>query len=290
MTNNLYIPLKHRAVIAISGADSEKFLQGLITNDIKKAESSAIYALMLTPQGKFLYEFFIVKKDDEYLIDCSAADKDEILKKLKMYKLRSDVILTDLSDKYESVAIIGDGVFDAIGDAPHKAGSTKPFCKGVAYIDPRSEKLFGRSFIEIENEYQSFKAYEFSEGFIDDYEQARIEAGIADGDNDMEKEGSFPLDFAMNDIGAIDYKKGCYVGQEVTTRVHHRGKIRKRPYMVTADSPLPPKGTEVTSNGEKIGIMLSSNKNIGLALLQSEKVAKENNAYKVGSVNIKLRT
>jgi folate-binding protein YgfZ len=275
MTNNLYIPLQNRAVIAISGNDAETFLQGLITNDIKKvSKHKAIYALMLTPQGKFLYDFFILQIEDKYMLDCSLESLPQIIKKLSMYKLRSDVNIEDVSDKYEVVALIGDKVFEAV---EHKnTGDVKQFCKGAAYIDPRTEKIFARAVIERENEYQSFKAYDFSEGEFEDYEFARINAIVPSGDSDLESEGSFPLDFGMNELNAIDYNKGCYVGQEVTARVHHKGTLRKKIYLLQTndESPFPASETEIKIADEKAGKRLSATKNVALAILKQEIVEK----------------
>jgi folate-binding Fe-S cluster repair protein YgfZ len=105
MTNNLYIPLKERAVLKLTGGDVIQFLQGLVTNDVTKTDNGyVVYALMLTPQGKFLYDFFIAKMEGFYLIDCKKENLPEIIKKFKMYKLRSDVQIEDVSNKYEVVS------------------------------------------------------------------------------------------------------------------------------------------------------------------------------------------
>lgn len=288
MTNNLYIPLENRSVFTVSGADAENFLQGLITNDIKKAsEHKAIYALMLTPQGKFLYDFFILKINGKFFVDCATEKLAAIIKKFSMYKLRSDVVIEDVSNKYEIVALIGDGVFDAV---EHKnAGDVKQFCKGAAYIDPRSDKIYARSFIEKENDYQSFKAYNFEKGTSEQHEEVRINSCIPSGDYDMQSEKSFPLDFAIDKLNGIDYQKGCYVGQEVTARVHHRGKVRKKLYLIEGKSSLPAHGNDVLAGSSKAGIILSSCDNIGLALLQTETVEKENNMYKVNDTEVMIR-
>jgi len=281
MTNNLYIPLNNRAIISVSGNDSATFLQGLITNDIKKVSSeNAIYALMLTPQGKYLYDFFITMKDETYYIDCSSEHIDTIIKKFSMYKLRSDVKLAK-ADEYEAVALIGEKVVSSIDNV-------RQFCKGVAYIDPRSDKIFARAIIERENEYQSFKAYEFAEGDICDYEQTRISLGIPSGDNDLVSGDSFPLDFSMNELNAIDYKKGCYVGQEVTARVNYRGKIRKKVYRLQSEENWPEYGTKITIKDSKSGHLLSSVKNIALALLRIEDVEKNGNECNVGAIKAKI--
>lgn len=259
--------------MSVSGKDAENFLQGLISNDVRKAsENKAVYALMLTPQGKFLYEFFISRMDEAFIVDCSLDQLPAIIKKLSMYKLRSDVVINDISEKYEVAALIGDRVLESIDE--NETG--RKFCKGIAYIDPRSPDIGARSVIERENNYQSFKAYEFSEGSFSDYETTRIEAGVPSGDSDLQPEKSFPHEFGMDDLNAIDYKKGCYVGQEVTARVHHKGTLRKKIYKVMAkDAPaLPAYDTEISCDGAKAGFMLSSVGNKGLAQLQIDAVEK----------------
>src|SRR5262245_8080778 len=143
MPNNLYIPLENRSIISISGSDNGKFLQGLITNDIKKCnEQRTIYALMLTPQGKFLYDFFISKLDEQFLLDCNTAQLAEIIKKLQMYKLRSNVVIEDRSNEYEVISIIGTKVFKNLGSM--EPGYTKKLPEGIIYIDPRSTNLYAR--------------------------------------------------------------------------------------------------------------------------------------------------
>ncbi len=274
MTDNLYIPLKNRSAFSVSGNDASGFLQGLITNDITKtSDGQAIYALMLTPQGKFLYDFFIVKKDESYFIDCETDKLLEIIKKLSMYKLRSDVQIKEESE-YEIVAVIGEKTLEIVEN--EGAGDVRIFCKGIAYIDPRSRKIFGRSFIEKSNSYQSFIAYNFKKGKLDDYEFLRIKQGIPAGHIDLTCEKSFPLDFNMNNLNAIDYKKGCYVGQEVTARVNHRGKIRKNIFTIQAkNGNLPESGSKITANEISIGYLCSSIGSLGLALLKIDEADKE---------------
>lgn len=221
MSGNKYVPLKNRAVIKITGSDREKFLQGIVSNDVRKINDyTAIYTLLLTPQGKFLYDFFISQREGAYFADVNLAKKDEIIKKLSMYKLRSDVQISDVSAEFEVVALLGDKVFAEITNP--EMGKARKFCKGLVYIDPRTEKLFARSFIERENKYQSFISHEFVEGGEDEYNDLLKNTGVPSGDNDLVSGQSFPHKFEMDKWNSISYTKGCYVGQEVTTRVHHR--------------------------------------------------------------------
>lgn len=256
-----YIPLKNRSVIAINGSDTEKFMQGLITNDIGKVtEREAIYALMLTPQGKYLFDFFIIKHDGGYLIDCAAEQIEKIIKKLSMYKLKSDVKIIDISKQYEIFAVIE-------GDVSNDM---------ISYQDPRNEKMGRRVVIDIirSSVYQEMVGRELESESYSIYNHLRISLAIPCGIDDMEPEKSFPHEFNMDNLNAIDYKKGCYVGQEVTARVHYKGTLRKTIYKIKSDKPLPQRGSEIRMDGHMAGTMLSSEGNIGLAVLNIEDVEK----------------
>jgi folate-binding protein YgfZ len=281
MTNNLYISLSHRTAIKIAGNDARSFLQGLISNDINKLDTDdSIYTLMLTPQGKFLYDFFIIKYEDFYLLDCNKDSKEQIIKKLSMYKLRSDVTIADLSSVYKIVTYIVDSIQDINRQV-----------KKIAYKDPRLSSLI-RSFSLIENNDEAVCDEGFSIGTIEDYNMLRIKNLIAEGHIDMISENAFPHDFNMNEVGAIDYKKGCYVGQEVTTRVYHRGKIRNKLTLLEKNHEdiFPKIGSSITQNNKNVGILLSSVKNTALAMLNQEMIEKTNNEYNIDKLKLVTRS
>lgn len=234
--------LKNRAVLYVSGDDAKSFLQGLVTNDIQKLTSvGMIYALMLTPQGRFLYDFFIIERDGVILLDVQKSHVDAIMKKLKMYKLRAkvDFALTDLriyvsEDKLDSHSI----------------------------HDSRLSDLGYRTATSLE--------YEISDDAW--YHKARISAKIPDADMDMEHERSLPMEMNCDKIGAIDFQKGCYVGQEVTSRMRYRANIRKALYIIESENQLT-KGREVEFNDRKLGVMLGGVGNEYLALFNIEEVS-----------------
>ena len=207
MANQL-VKLSFRGIISISGEDKFTFLQGLITNDINKAkEGRAIYSLMLTPQGKFLYDFFIILQESKLFLDVSLAFQEQIIKKLNMYKLRSDVEV-----KKEAYHIY--------------ASFDKNIDGGVSFKDPRSENMG----------YRIYSKKELDAGLKENfYHLKRVENIVVEPEFDMESEASFPLQFNMNELNAIDYKKGCYVGQEVTARSHYRGKQKKQVILLEGD-------------------------------------------------------
>ncbi len=286
ITNN-YIHLSYRTVLKISGSDRKTFLQGIITNDINKVtDDNAIYALTLSPQGKVLYDFFILESENCYWLDIATIHKDAIIKKFSMYKLRSNVEIIDLSEDYQCAALFGNGVSKEIEIGQRY--NAKKFCKGIAYLDPRDNRFGARAIIETENNFQSFKAKEFSEADLGLYEKNRIDAKIPEADIDFISGEAFPLDFGLDKLNAIDFKKGCYVGQEVTARVHHKSSPKKAVYKVTSESSIQEHvGEKITLNDNKAGILTSAFECEGLALLRKSDVENATIAF-IESIELKL--
>jgi folate-binding protein YgfZ len=220
------IILQDRLLIEIEGLDRKKFLQGLITNDVNKAtQKNLIYCAMLSASGRFLYDFFIFEIAEKLILDCLALRRDEILQKLNFYKLRSQVTLKK-NDDLQVCSNFSQGQF----------------------CDPRHPNLGFRSYIKSDSK-QSMEAYNFK----------RITLKIPESEQDLTYDKSFILEFGFDDLNAIDYQKGCYVGQELTARTHYRGEIRKKLFHVKLDSKNPPeKNSEITCEGKSAGIFLSS--------------------------------
>lgn len=296
MTESYFIPLNNRSVVEISREDSARFLQGLITKNIDSVtEKKSIYSCMLTPQGKFLFDFFIVLRDlgydSAYLIDINKAYKEEFIKKLKMYKLRSKVEIKDVSNKYKVISLIGDEVYN--GDIKNIAGYTYKFCNGVAFIDPRNERLYARYLVEKNNNYQLVEANGFTKGLYDLYEYLRIKNTIPEGITDLISNESFPLQFGLDNLNAIDFDKGCYVGQEVTTRSKHRGKSKKfvcTISLILEKKNFVPKSDVILCNNKKAGKLLSYHNNIGLALMNINQVVNSSKitTYSIDDIPINL--
>lgn len=201
---------KDRSVLEIAGDDRKKFLQGLITNDVNKAtESNLIFTAMLNAQGRFLYDFFIFEKDEKLFIDCLDFRRDEILKKLNLYKLRSKVEIK----KNDEFLV---------------AQSLKPFGN---FIDPRHKNLGSRIYIK------KSEAENFTNCVESFYHFARIQNKIPESELDLTYEKSFILEFGFDNLNAIDYQKGCYVGQELTARTHYLGQIRKKLFHIILSQP-----------------------------------------------------
>lgn len=237
--------LKNRSLIIIEGEQRKDFLQGLITNNIYKCP---IYTLMLNAVGKFLYDFFIIDLEDKLLIDCDYESLDKIIIHLERYKLRSKINISSQKDKL--------GIFS----------SKNFFHHNICYEDPRNKNLGYRIIMPLKD---AIKKCEY------DYEFMRLNLGIAEGNKDMIESKSFPLEFGMDRIGAIDFNKGCYIGQEVISRTKYRGTIRKDIFIIKGET-LPSRGDDIIVDQTKIGTMCSKLNNIGLALIRLEEYEKLN--------------
>lgn len=235
MTDKI-IKLEDRAILEISGLDGKKFLQGLITNDINKINSELIYSAMLSAQGRFLYDFFIFKQDDRILLDCLKIRRDEILKKFNFYKLKADVVIK----KNDEIEIFSD-IYNSIKNI------------NFTFDDPRNKKMGKRI----------YATQKMPENLIEkdnkNYHYKRISLKIAESEYDLTYEKSIILEFGFDDLNAIDYQKGCYVGQELTARTHHLGQIRKKIFHAKiANLKNIEKNCEISCEGKNIGIILSS--------------------------------
>ncbi|MFT6220300.1 MAG: folate-binding protein YgfZ [Myxococcota bacterium] len=266
---NKDLQLNNRAVISITGEDKETFLQGLITNDVNKAsKTNAIYSFMLSPQGRFLYDFFIILDGERLLLDCDFGKVDEIVQKFAFFKFRSKV---DIKKEEDLVVLVSFDEEEFLED-------------NIVFVDPRDDKMGYRAFVGnadprlredgkvgVEDGGNEDKG-EGGCGKNGEYNLRRIGLKIPD-DSDMTFDKSFPLEFGFDDFAAVDYKKGCYVGQETTARMHYKGTIRKKVFLVDVDAREIEKGTAIESGEKKIGEMLSSilsqNKLLALALIKN---------------------
>ncbi|WP_119389852.1 CAF17-like 4Fe-4S cluster assembly/insertion protein YgfZ [Taklimakanibacter lacteus] len=236
--------LAGRAVLTIAGEDARHFLQNLITADIDGLKpGQAAYSALLAPQGKILFDFFVLAENGHYLIDCSAAQKAELLKRLTFYKLRARVTLADNGEE--------------VGVTPVKPES------GLAYTDPRAAQLGVRLI-----------AAKGSLPHTDDaaYEGGRIRLGLADSDKDIGSGELFPHEANLDQLGAVSFDKGCFIGQEVVSRMEHRGTARNRIVPVHAPKGAAAKGSEIKAGGKPIGTMLSSAGSDGLALIRLDRL------------------
>ena len=265
--------LDDRAVIAISGPDARDFLQGLVTNDVVGglAPNVGLYTALLSPQGKILFDFLVTEGEGALLLDVAQTSLDALLKKLKMYKLRARI---------EIEARPQLGVY--VGLRGHPDNRLTPYAdRAVSFADPRLAALGVRSI--------GAKA-EMPENLAGphDYHARRIELGVPEaGDFGFEK--VFALDAGLEELNGVSFTKGCYVGQELTSRMKHRATARKRILAVTADAPLPDSGTPVTRGGAEIGELMSNHGWTGFALVRMDRLEQTQGRIMAGEIVVALK-
>lgn len=245
-TDAYYVHLPNRGLIHIEGADRKSFLQGIITNDINELTlGNIIYSCLLTPQGKFLHDFFIHEGEDFILLDCEGGERaQDLYKKLSIYKLRSDVQIS-VEEQHDVYGIIGNAATQGLPD-------------------PRHEAMGLRSFEQpVDIEEKDFK----------DWDIHRIKLCMPDGSRDIEVDKGLLLESHIDKLGGVSFDKGCYMGQEVTARMHYRGLTKKHLYSITASQhTLPETGEDIIVNGSFAGVMRSQADNIGIALLKDSSI------------------
>jgi folate-binding protein YgfZ len=265
-----FILAEDRGVLRISGPDARTFLQGLVSNDVTRATAErAIYAALLTAQGKFLHDFFIVERDGALCLDAEAPRLADLQRRLSLYKLRSKVAIEPAPEL--AVALLyGDGAAPLLGLEP-EPGSARTVAAGggavLVYVDPRLAELGVRAILP-RDAVAAIATLGFAAGTVADYESRRLAAGVPDGSRDLPVEKAILLENGFDELHAIDWQKGCYMGQELTARTKYRGLIRKRLLPVGIDGPLPPPGTPVMAGDKEAGEMRSAAGDRGLAMLR----------------------
>ena len=227
MNNSVYI-LKDRAILYVNGQDARDFLQNLISNDINKVtDNSSCFASLLTPQGKFLYEFIVVKHKSGFFIDCEKSQSEEILKQLHLYKIRSNVEILNLSNEFV-VASFGYEKYLSIDGSKDILGFTMRYREDPIVLDPRNKNLGARLIINLEKLYLSLKKLELKDNKIEDYYKQSHKLGIVPKNLNKLKNKLFGIECNFEELNGIDFKKGCYVGQENTARIKLKNKLSKR--------------------------------------------------------------
>ena len=250
--------LKDRGIISVLGKDSKEFLQNIITNDINIVnKDNSIFSGIFTPQGKYLYEFFIVKSNDGYFLDCSEEFVGELKVFLEKYKLNSDVEIKDISDEYV-VGIISNEKFEEIKKEENKTTQTIIYRSSPFFQDPRSKKLGSRVLSNLEKLYLTIKKLSLKIEDGSDYFNNAHEAGIPIKNLKKLQNNLFGLEANFEELSAIDFKKGCYIGQENTARMKLKNKLRKKLLPIVSKENLKI-GSEITLDGNQIGKLLIAN-------------------------------
>jgi len=228
MEKNEVITLEDRGFIQVNGPEAKDFLQNIVTNDIEKVTSSStVFSSILTPQGKYLFEFFILKLKNGYLVECEKKSTAEIIKLLNFYKLRSKVDFIDLTEKYVA-AVISLEKFKEVNNSNLSKGSTVSYRDDPVYIDPRNDKLGAKIISKLENIHLTIKKLNLKIADKEKYYNKSFELGIPQINLDKLKEKIFGIENNLDELNGIDFKKGCYVGQENTSRIKLRNKLRRR--------------------------------------------------------------
>lgn len=249
------IALADRGVVAVSGPDAASLLQGIVTSDMELlSREPAIHAALLSPQGKIQADFFIVKAADGLLLDVPEAVKAELIKRLTLYRLRAQVAIEDVSEA-EQVSV-------AFDSTPIPAGR-------IVYADPRLPAMGRRSMGPVDPAMPMDASA---------YHAHRIAHGVPDGGRDFAYGDTFPHEALLDQLNGVSFTKGCYVGQEIVSRMQHRGTARKRVVRVVnrAGAPLPASGTEIMAgtNPTPLGTLGSTAGAEGLALVRLDRVAE----------------
>lgn len=243
-------PLDDRGVIAVSGADRVSFLNGLVSNDVARAAPGhAIWAAFLSPQGRYLSDFFIFADEGRLLLDAPRAGLPELLRRLGRFKLRAQVALQDLTESL-FVYAVWDGL-------PPQVPVTAP--------DPRLEfagyRMISAEPLETTASHAAYDAH-------------RLSLGLPDGPPDLEPDKTLLLEAGFDELHGVDWEKGCYMGQELTARTKYRGLVKRRLVPVTLDSLPPAPGTPVLAQGNEVGTLRSSAGQLGLAMLRIDALEK----------------
>jgi folate-binding protein YgfZ len=224
---NVYI-LEDRGILYINGADAKEYLQNLVSNDISKvSENSSCFASLLTPQGKFLFAFIILKHKSGYFVDCEKSQLDTLFKQLNIYKLRSNVEIMNVSNEFVVAAFDRDK-FLKFENAKDEPGNTIKYREDSILLDPRNKNLGARLIINLEKLYLSLKKLELKDAKINEYYKLSHELGIAQRNMNKLQNKLFGIECNFEELNGIDFKKGCYVGQENTARIKLKNKLSKR--------------------------------------------------------------
>ena len=255
--------LSQRSVIAVGGADRVDFLQGLVSNDIARVTPrQAVWAALLTPQGRFLNDMFVA--DDgagTLLLETERERAAGLVRKLSMYRLRSKVTVEDRADALEVAVAWGPD-----------AATLVPLDGAVAFADPRLPALGVRVIAPAGTASGLLEARGFAATPLQAWDEHRLALGVPDGSRDLPVEKALLLENGFDELNGVDWQKGCYMGQELTARTKYRALIKKRLFPVRVEGPLPPPGATVHQGGEEVGELRSGAGDRALALLRLDAV------------------
>ena len=261
--------LAERGLLRLGGEDRIAFLQGLVSNDVAPAgEHRAVYAAFLTPQGKFLHDLFIAGIGEALFLDCEAWRRDDLLQRLMRHRLRSRIEITDVTETL-AVAV----AFDGEETASEQPGAAKPFGGGIAYADPRVAAAGWRFVLPRAEAIADLQraGFELVEPIA--YDRWRLALGLPDGSRDIAVDKDVLLECGFEELNGVDWRKGCYLGQEVTARTKYRGLVKKRLLPVELTGPAPASGTPILLAGREVGEIRSASGDLAMAMLRLDGLA-----------------
>ena len=284
---NVYI-LEDRSIIYINGEDTKNFLQNLISNDINKVtDNSSCFASLLTPQGKFLYEFIVIKHKTGYFIDCEKSQSEEIFKQLSLYKIRSKIEILNLSNEFV-VASFDYEKYLSIKGAKDILGFTFKYREDPIILDPRNKNLGARLIINLEKLYLSLKKLELKDDKIENYYIQSHKLGIVPKNLNKLQNKLFGIECNYEELNGIDFKKGCYVGQENTARIKLKNKLSKRLLPIEIINGKLSEDEKIYNNEAEIGKVLI-NEEYPFALIKfSDKNFDKNQIFKSKNGSFKI--
>jgi folate-binding protein YgfZ len=263
MTSAKIVLLADRGVVRVTGADAEKLLQGIVSNDMELlASQSAIHTALLTPQGKILFDFFVVNSGDGFLLETARDEAADLAKRLNLYKLRAKVDIREASDDYRVLALWG--------SSPHSFGET---VGTVSFPDPRLPALGSRILAEARFATDIAGATSGVDVSPEDYHAHRIALGVPEGGKDYVLGDTFPHEADLDQLSGVSFSKGCFVGQEVVSRMQNRASVRKRVVPIEGEAPLTP-GAEIKVGAAAIGTVGSVAGTMALALVRLDRAAE----------------
>ena len=287
MKNNKVYILEDRGILFIQGEDSKEFLQNIVTNDIDKVnDSRSCFASILTPQGKYLYDFLIIKHKNGYFLDCEKLQVENLYNQLKLYKLRSKIEILNLSNEFV-VASISKDKFLEFDEAKEIIGFTLRYREDPVILDPRNKQLGARIIINLEKLYLSLKKLNLITSDIEEYYNLSHQIGIAQRDTEKLKNQLFGIECNFEELNGIDFKKGCYVGQENTARIKLKNKLSKRLFPIEIVNGTIQNET-INYKENEVGKILIKGKS-PFALIKLKEISKDNNTeYSCDGATLKI--
>ena len=285
--NNVYI-LEDRGIIYANGNDIKDFLQNIVSNDISKVTTrNSCFASLLTPQGKYLFDFIIVEHKNGFFLDCEKKNIELLLKQLHLYKLRSKVEFLNLSNEFV-VASISKEKFLELNGSEDKLGHTIKFFEDPILLDPRTSELGARLVINLEKLHLSLKKLELKSSNIDEYHQHSHNLGIPPTETLQLQNKIFGIECNFDKLNAIDFKKGCYVGQENTARINLKDKLNKRLFAINIIEGSISNDNTITFENKELGKILINDKYPYAILKYKEQKFDYDSEFVCGNAKIKI--